>query len=147
MTPIRAGDLRKRVAIEIYAPTGQDSAGEDIDHWSTVSTVWASIETPKAGRQIQLSQMVTTANLITHVVTMRFYAGLVPAKYRIRYGNVPISFLDLTVEDYAALTSDELYALTLNPIGKEPRYYTINDVVDEDERHYKTILYCTEATA
>lgn len=67
-----AGRLRHRVAIQRATRT-RDSFGEAIRTWSTLATVWASVE-PLRGREFFDAEMVQAE--VSHRVIMRAYPGL-----------------------------------------------------------------------
>ena len=64
---MRAGRLRHRVAIQSQTRS-LDVYGEDTGSWSTVSTVWASIEPISGAERLQSNTIEATT---THRVRMR----------------------------------------------------------------------------
>jgi len=83
---MRAGNLRRRVQIQARA-AGQDSLGQPLTDWATITTVWADVE-PLSGRELIKAQ--ATLSEVTHLVTIRYQAQfadpLAMAKNRILYG-------------------------------------------------------------
>lgn len=73
---MRAGMLRQRVTIQESTPT-QNEVGEEIDNWSDVATVWASI-LPKSSVERFLSGAVQVQAEITHGVRIRYRGDLTP---------------------------------------------------------------------
>ena len=79
---IRAGSLRHRV--EIQSVTDSASAFGDVSQsWSTVTTVWASIEPLKAREAFEAQQ---TKTRVSHRVEIRYISG-VTTKHRLVYGS------------------------------------------------------------
>jgi SPP1 family predicted phage head-tail adaptor len=71
---INPGDLRRRVEIRTNTPT-KDAKGQNQPNWSTIATVWASIE-PASGTHFVATEQVR--NETTHKVVIRYFAGLTP---------------------------------------------------------------------
>jgi SPP1 family predicted phage head-tail adaptor len=71
---MNAGRLRHRVTIQepVVARNGYNEA---ITTWSTVATVWASVE-PLSGREFFAAEHVQSE--ITHRVKMRYRSGVAP---------------------------------------------------------------------
>src|SRR5262245_60840299 len=73
--PVQAGRLRKRV--QIKAPPANPATNtfneQTYADWTTVATVWCSIE-PLAGRELFYAGEVTPD--ATHLVTIRYFRGL-----------------------------------------------------------------------
>lgn len=64
---MRAGQLRKRVAIQSYTAT-QDAYGAETKTWTTQRTVWAGVE-PLTGREYLEAR--ATTQTVTHRFRMR----------------------------------------------------------------------------
>jgi SPP1 family predicted phage head-tail adaptor len=80
---MRAGKLNKRVWIQRPPEAGtQNAYGEKTEVWKDWKQAWVGIE-PVAGSEQVVAN--TTEARITHAVTLRFTADLVP-KMRFRYG-------------------------------------------------------------
>jgi len=77
---MRAGPLRKRVAIEQATET-QDSQNEPIVTWTVYKYRWASIE-PVRGNERYLSQEKLAS--VTHKIRIRYTEGVTP-KMRINW--------------------------------------------------------------
>jgi len=75
MRTLKAGHLDKRVAIEQNTPTTND-IGETVASWSTLATVWASIE-PLTGREVLQAQQVQAESTVR--IRIRYYSGLTAA--------------------------------------------------------------------
>lgn len=78
---MRIGKMRHRVALQSRAAT-QAGTGQPTGAWSTVATVWASIE-PLQGREL-VAAMAAQSEL-THRVTLRYRSGIT-TKMRVSYG-------------------------------------------------------------
>ena len=79
---MKAGKLRKRVAIQSRTDSVSDETMAPTQTWTTVATVWASVE-PLSGQEgIQANQLNAE---LSHRVTIRYYSGLTAA-YRILWG-------------------------------------------------------------
>lgn len=84
--PLRAGQLRTRVTIQVNSAAGtQDSRGEEVETWTTycqgsaaVEPVWLGSKELSAAEQVQANQW--------YLVLMRYRAGVKP-KMRLSYGN------------------------------------------------------------
>lgn len=85
---MRAGTLRQRVTIQTPSTTRNDRGAEVIS-WADVATVWAEVRTPDGRERTANEQVVAMA---THVVTMRYRAGLTPTQ-RLRWGTRVLSLL------------------------------------------------------
>lgn len=57
---MKFGLLRKRITLETSAPT-QDAAGQPIDAWSPLATVWARVTPGRGGEQFTADQRIGTA--------------------------------------------------------------------------------------
>jgi len=69
---MRAGRLRHRLQIQSLA-YARNNEGGNTPTWSTVATVWGSIE-PLSGRELTEAQQVNTRASVR--IRMRKYAGL-----------------------------------------------------------------------
>lgn len=82
---MRAGDLRKRVLLQKRDVT-LDSAGQQATTWTTLATIWASIEALSV-RELFAAQSVQSE--VSHLVTVRyrpeFLSPAADAAYRINY--------------------------------------------------------------
>jgi SPP1 family predicted phage head-tail adaptor len=80
---MNAGELIHRIEVQAIGTT-RGAAGEVVDTWSTETngTVWASIK-PGSGREFFNAKQINAE--LTHIIKMRYHAGLSPAK-RILYG-------------------------------------------------------------
>jgi SPP1 family predicted phage head-tail adaptor len=72
MTPLRSGDLNRRVNLEQRSST-RDSFGEELLTWSDLMTVWAEIQ-PLSGRELELAQKM--ASEVSHRITIRYQSSL-----------------------------------------------------------------------
>ncbi len=71
---MRAGDLDRKIKIEKNTPSKNDF-GEDVEKWSTFSTVWAKV-IPLRGQERFESKLVS-AELDT-MFRIRYLAGVIP---------------------------------------------------------------------
>ena len=78
---IRAGELRKRVEVQIPFET-KDSFGAVTSAWATDSKRWAEV-IPATAKEADIADQVT--GRVTHKITMRHYPGLSP-RHRIKFG-------------------------------------------------------------
>ena len=62
------GWLRHRVVIEAPAASPDGAGGETVT-WSTVDTVWAKMDSPRAIERIATDRLT---GVVTHVATLRF---------------------------------------------------------------------------
>lgn len=69
---MRAGRLRHRVRLQ-RKTAARDSYGAEVETWSDLDTIWASVE-PISGREYFQVQQVQSE--ITHRIRMRYYSGL-----------------------------------------------------------------------
>jgi SPP1 family predicted phage head-tail adaptor len=111
---MKAGTLRHLLTIE-QSSAKRDGHGQNIPSWAELENVWGSIN-PLKGQQLALSQANTITATATHMVIIRYFEGLLISKHRLRY--------------------DES--------GTKPRYFTINDMLDPDERQRELHLTVTE---
>ncbi|AEE98030.1 phage head closure protein [Mahella australiensis] len=72
---MRAGELRHRITIQ-EAISAQDKAGQPIEAWQDVVTVWAKIEDLN-GREYLAAKQVP-ANEVTTRITIRWRDGIKP---------------------------------------------------------------------
>lgn len=80
---MQIGKLRHRIELQAKSePEGLDGYGEATESWTTIKTVWASIE-PASGKQLFVAQQIQAE--ASHVVEMRYYPG-VTAEYRVKFG-------------------------------------------------------------
>lgn len=75
------GKLRKRIAIQSNGEVA-DSYGQLTKTWTTLDTRYAAVE-PLQGRELLQAQQVDS--LITHKISMRYYAA--NTKMRVLYGS------------------------------------------------------------
>lgn len=87
---IGLGRLRHRVTLQQQSST-QDGYGEQVNSWSDLKTVWASVE-PLKGRELYAAQQVKTE--ITTRIKMRYRAGVV-SKMRVVYGSKTYDILSV----------------------------------------------------
>lgn len=69
---MQAGKLRHRVKIQVPV-TARNGLGEQITTWSTLATLWGSVE-PLRGREFFDAEQVQSE--ISHRVRIRFYDGI-----------------------------------------------------------------------
>jgi SPP1 family predicted phage head-tail adaptor len=79
---MQAGNLRHRVELQRVA-VALDSHGDSVETWSTLATVWASIE-PLSGREFL--QASSTTSDVTVRIKIRGGVALTP-KDRVKYGD------------------------------------------------------------
>jgi SPP1 family predicted phage head-tail adaptor len=84
MKPLRAGQLRRSVAIQATTDT-RNSVGEPVESWATITggTVWASLE-PLTGREYQTAGVIAAE--ASHMVRIRYLANITP-KHRVLFGS------------------------------------------------------------
>ena len=80
--PLRAGKLRQQIAVQQNLVPTQDSFGQMQPNWTTVQTVWGSIE-PKGGRRYWNASELQAET--SHLITIRYYPGLRPENYRLQW--------------------------------------------------------------
>lgn len=68
MTPIRAGQLNRRIQLQRQS-TVRDSMGGPQRTWLNLATVWAEIQ-PLSGRELESAQRM--ASEVTHQITVRY---------------------------------------------------------------------------
>lgn len=81
---IRAGLLNRRLAIQSRS-TAQDAAGQPLNTWTTIATVWAAIE-PLSGREREAAQSIHPD--ISHQITIRYAAAWADPKTMAKYRGV-----------------------------------------------------------
>ena len=81
---MRAGTLDQRVTLE-RQQSGVDELGQPFDDWTTVATVWASVQ-PLVGREFIAAQAVQSE--VTTRVVIRYMAGLTAADRVLHNGRV-----------------------------------------------------------
>lgn len=91
-TDVDAGKLTKRMDFEQDIGTGLDSAGQHVPNWQpwgTPSTYWVGVR-QLGGREIERAAMLYAE--ATHLVTMRYVAGVTPVKMRGKVGSRVFNF-------------------------------------------------------
>lgn len=108
------GAMRHQVVIQQATETG-DGMGGQVRSWGEFATVWCAI-TPASGREVY--QYGQVAASVSHTITMRHIAGVVPSM-RVLYGtrvfavNAVVNmgerdrFLRLAVTEHRAASADE----------------------------------------
>lgn len=93
MIPPRAADLRHRITIQSRS-NSRDSYGMQVQGWSTLLSCWGDIQ-PQAGDEVYTAGAQQW--LITHVIYIRYRAGITPANRAIYNGRTfnIISVLDV----------------------------------------------------
>ena len=79
---MRAGLLRQRLAVQSVTRS-QNNYGEPTDSWSTLTTIWGSVE-PLQGRELFTARQVNPE--LTHKITVRYSTAITPDK-RIAFGS------------------------------------------------------------
>ena len=80
----KIGLLRHRVEIQ-QATRTQDSYGDAIETWSTIATVWASVE-PISGRELWQAQQAQAD--VTHTITIRVDSSTpILPEHRVKWGS------------------------------------------------------------
>jgi SPP1 family predicted phage head-tail adaptor len=74
MPRIDSGSLRHRIVVMQNTPY-LDATHQPQDDWSVFVSRWARIESTAGGPYWQMSQL---RNLSSHIITMRYCAGLTP---------------------------------------------------------------------
>ena len=87
---IDPGKLCERVEIQ-SAMESRNSLGESVREWSTITTVWASVEGVSAREALALGQQDIT---VTHRVRMR-YLSLLTQKMRLRWRSRVLEIVSL----------------------------------------------------
>lgn len=78
----RVGDMRHRVTLQSRT-LSRDDRGGATPTYADLATVWAAVE-PVAGKEAWQAQQAQSN--VTHVVTIRAYAGLTP-RHRVKFGS------------------------------------------------------------
>jgi SPP1 family predicted phage head-tail adaptor len=78
---LRAGMLNRRLAIQSRSTT-QDAAGQPLNTWTTLATVWAAIE-PLSGHELERAQAIHPE--ISHQITIRYAAAWADPKTVAKY--------------------------------------------------------------
>lgn len=78
---MQAGTIRHRVDIQAHGETRAEN-GEVIATWTSIATVWASVE-PLSGRELWQAQQVQSEATIR--VRLRYFSG-VTTKHRLKFG-------------------------------------------------------------
>lgn len=92
---MKAGELNRKIRIEVNTPT-RDDAGDSIDSWSTLSTVWASMQSGSGGEKTEAEKSAST-----NVVTFRMYwLSGVSSKNRICYNSEYYNILGVSEIGY-----------------------------------------------
>lgn len=71
---MQAGNLRHRVQLHAKTVT-RDGFGAETVTWTRQATLWAQVQVIGGAELISVDQAATT---LTHTITIRYYAGLVP---------------------------------------------------------------------
>ena len=79
---INAGDLNRRITLQSPTVTTND-AGEETNTYADAKVVFASIK--PIGSAEKPSNTGTSSNTATHLVTIRYRAGILTS-YRVKYG-------------------------------------------------------------
>ena len=74
MRTMRIGKLRHRVILQEYI-SSKDSFGAEVETWSDIATVWASIE-PLSGREYFAAQQINAE--VSAKITIRYRASVKP---------------------------------------------------------------------
>ena len=88
------GDLRHRLTLE-EAQRVSDGAGGYTETWVSVTDVWAAIRPDGGGEGVEADRL---AGRVSHVVTLRYLAGVTPAM-RLRQGTRVFHILAAIDED------------------------------------------------
>ena len=97
---MKAGDLNRPITIQAQQ-SGQDAAGQPINTWTTIATVWANIkgETGMASIRKTLPRDGVAMSLDAYSFRIRFMTGLA-AGMRVLYENTAFDILQVRM-DYA----------------------------------------------
>lgn len=87
---MRAGKLRHSITIQQQSTT-QDSYGQQVETWTNVATVWASVE-PLRGKEYFESKQEKAE--VTTKITMRYRDGILP-KMRVVFGSKTYDIQDV----------------------------------------------------
>ena len=115
---MESGSLRKLLTLQSCG-NAQNAFGEDASQaWTDLATLWGSIRNLN-GRELALAKASTITATATHQVRIRYRPGLL-------------------------ITMRIVYA---QGGPTQPRYFAINAIADDEERHRELILTCTEIKA
>lgn len=103
---IRAGELDRRVTLQ-QRSTSQDTFGQQVTTWTDVAVLWANVR-PLSGRELLTAGAINAE--LSHVVTIRYRAGITPAM-RLTYGGQVFNILSV-VDPEMAHVSLELQCST-----------------------------------
>lgn len=81
---MKIGKLRHRVTLQEYI-SSKDSFGAEVENWSDMATVWASVE-PLSGREYFAAQQVNAE--ISTKITIRYRAGIKPIMHVLCKGRI-----------------------------------------------------------
>lgn len=81
----RAGRLNRRIELQEPTPT-QDEFGGDIEGFTTVATVWASIDVPRSQSSAEIFVSDKVTSQITHDITIR-YRSDITALWQLKLGS------------------------------------------------------------
>lgn len=95
MKPIEAGKLRHRGTIQQKTET-PDSYGELIETWTTLATVWCSVE-PISGREFFAAQQVQAE--VSARIRIRYRPGITPLM-RIKVHNTTYEIVSVIDFEY-----------------------------------------------
>ena len=92
MTTLRAGELNRRISIQVNTPT-QDTFGEEIESWAEIAggSVWAGVVYKSGGERSVGPQLASLGQV---VFTIRHRTGLT-AKHRIVYDGRTYNILEV----------------------------------------------------
>jgi SPP1 family predicted phage head-tail adaptor len=93
----RVGKLRHRVTFQLPTEATADTAGQPVQAWADVATVWASVE-PTGGREYFLGDQ--NRAVVTHVVQARRNTAFTP-KGRFAYGARVLNVVAVLPDDTA----------------------------------------------
>lgn len=91
---MKSGQLRHRVTVQSLTVT-QDEYGAPVETWTTMATVWVSIE-PLEGREYFAARQVNAE--VTGRIRMRYLPGVLPSM-RVLYGTRTFNILSIINPD------------------------------------------------
>lgn len=91
---LSAGNLRQRITIQVSTDT-DDGRGGVTHSWATYASAWAAIRPASSREQYMAGQLQGS---ISHVVTMRYQAGIQP-KMRVSWGSRTLEIVGVRTED------------------------------------------------
>lgn len=103
---MKIGRLRHRITIQKYTAT-RDSFGADVEDWTDIANVWASI-TPVSGKEYYAAQQINAE--ITTKITIRYIKDINP--------KMRVVFKDRMFEILSVINSEERN-IELNLMCKE----------------------------